>query len=279
MDGSDFKTVSRAVWEGMAAGWDVRHAYLEEVARPVTERMVERLDAAPGDEILEIAAGTGIAGFAAAAAVGRGGRVIVSDFADAMVDAAERRATEMGLDNVECRVLDAEALDLPDDHVDGVLCRWGYMLMGDPAAALGETRRVLRDGGRVSAAVFSWPESNPWAALPARIMVERGHMPPPQAGAPGILALADPERIRGLFSAAGFGDPEIEAMDFTIPARDFDDYWEIVTRLAGALAMVLERLDTHERERVREELAGRVGRFAVDGGLEIPAQSLVISGG
>ena len=46
--------------------------------------------------------------------------------------------------------MDAEKMDLEDDSVDGVICRWGYMLMADPAAALAETRRVLRDGGRLS---------------------------------------------------------------------------------------------------------------------------------
>ena len=50
----------------------------------------------------------------------------------------------MGVHNAEFRVLDAERMDLETDSVDGVLCRWGYMLMSDPAAAFAETRRVLR---------------------------------------------------------------------------------------------------------------------------------------
>src|SRR5947209_13915428 len=124
MQGDQFKQASQAVWEAMAAGWDRRHRYLEESARPVTERMLERLAPAPGDRILELAGGTGIVGLAAAALVGSGGRVIVSDFSEAMVDTSTRHAKELGLDNVECRVLDAERLDLPDAVVDGVLCRW-----------------------------------------------------------------------------------------------------------------------------------------------------------
>jgi hypothetical protein len=57
-------------------GWDDRHAYFEQTARPVTERMLERLAPARAHTILELAAGTGIAGFAASALVGPGGRVI-----------------------------------------------------------------------------------------------------------------------------------------------------------------------------------------------------------
>jgi ubiquinone/menaquinone biosynthesis C-methylase UbiE len=65
-----------------------------------------------------------------------------------MVEVARRRAEELGLANVEPRVLDAERMDLDDSSVDGIVCRFGYMLMADPAAALAESRRVLREGGR-----------------------------------------------------------------------------------------------------------------------------------
>jgi ubiquinone/menaquinone biosynthesis C-methylase UbiE len=277
MDATEFRRASHAVWEAMAPGWDDRHAYFEETAQPVTERMLERLEPAPGHTILELAAGTGITGFAAAALVGPSGRVIASDFSEAMVETAERHAAELGLGNVEFRVLDAEQLDLPDEAVDGVLCRWGYMLMADPAAALAETHRVLRPGGRLACAVFGAPEKNPWVALPSRVLQERGHLPPPEKGAPGILALADEVRLRGLFAGAGFSEPQIEEIAFTWRFADTDEYWEFLTGAAGAIAMVLGRLDEEERERVREQVVERVAPFAGAGGIALPAVSLVAS--
>ena len=277
MEASEFRRASLAVWEAMAPGWDDRHAYFEETARPVTERMLERLAPARGETILELAAGTGVVGFAAAAFVGPAGRVIVSDFSEAMVEAAERHAAELGLENVEFRVLDAEQLDLPDEAVDGVLCRWGYMLMADPATALAETRRVLRGGGRLSCAVFTGPEENPWAALPSGVLQERGHMPPPEAGAPGILALADRDRLRRLFEEAGFSDPQIEEVAFTFRFADANDYWEFLTFAAGAIAMVLGRLDQDELERVREQVSERVASFRSTDGIALPGVSLVAS--
>jgi SAM-dependent methyltransferase len=205
---SDFKRTSRALWEAMAPEWDERHPNIEEVARPVTEQMLERLAPAPGDVVLELAAGTGIVGFAAAARVGPAGRVIVSDFSHAMVQAAQSRATRQALENVDCRVLDAEQLALPDQEFDGVLCRWGSMLMGNAAAAFAETRRVLRRNGRLCCAVFASPQHNPWAALPIRVLEDRGHLPPPHAGAPGIFGLADRGRLSRLFTEAGFREPQ-----------------------------------------------------------------------
>lgn len=277
MDTTEFKRASQAVWDAMAPGWDHRNAYLEERARPVTDRMLERLAPARGETILELAAGTGVVGFAAAALVGSGGRVIVSDFSEAMIKVAARHAEELGLENVECRTLDAERLDLPDQAVDGVLCRWGYMLMADPAAAFAETRRVLRRSGRLSCAVFAGPQENPWAALPSRILQERGHMPPPEAGAPGIFALADRDRVRRLFAGAGFSDPLIEEVAFTWDFSDVDDYWEFLTGAAGAIAVVLGRIGDDERRHVRELIAVRVASFVSAGRIELPAMSLVMS--
>jgi ubiquinone/menaquinone biosynthesis C-methylase UbiE len=275
MNGTEFKRASQAVWEAMAQGWDDRHAYFEERAGPVTERMIERLAPTPGQTILDLAAGTGLVGFAAAELVDSDGRVIVSDFSQAMVESAKRRAARLGLANVECRVLDAERLDLPDEAVDGVLCRWGYMLMADPETALTETRRVLRSNGRLSCAVFAGPEQNPWVALPSHVLHERGHMPSPQAGTPGILALGDPNRLRHLVMQAGFSELHIDEVAFTWRFRDADDYWEFLTRAAGAIATVLDRLEEEERVLVRERIAERLQPFYIDEEIELPAVSLV----
>jgi SAM-dependent methyltransferase len=277
MDTGEFRRASLAVWEAMAPGWDRRHAYLEEIARPVTERMLARLEPRRGQTILDLAAGTGVAGFAAAALVGPGGNVIVSDFAEAMVGAAAQHAARLGLQNVDCRVLDAESLALEDGSVDGVLCRWGYMLMGDPSAALAETRRVLRPGGGVSCAVFTGPEENPWAGLPLGVLVERGHIAPTAAGAPGIFALADRSRLRTLVLRAGFDDPVLEDVPFTWPFDDLDGYWDFITHAAGGVTIVLDRLDPDERQRVGEEIRRRAASFAGSRGIELPAVSLVAS--
>jgi ubiquinone/menaquinone biosynthesis C-methylase UbiE len=88
-------------------------------------------------------------------------RLISSDFSPTMLDEARKRGAERGIENVEYEVIDAVKIELEDDSVDGVLCRFGYMLMHDAEAALAETRRVLRPGGRVAFSVWASPERNP----------------------------------------------------------------------------------------------------------------------
>src|SRR6266542_485203 len=165
----EYREVSYEIWEKMAPGWLRERDYMWDVSRAVGEWLVAKLEPKPGQTILELACGVGDTGFAAAGALGDDGRLIATDFSPRMLEAARTRAEELGLGNVEFRVMDAEKMDLGDDSVDGVLCRWGYMLMSDPAAAFAETRRVLRDGGRLCRSVWGPPERNLWRSEERRV--------------------------------------------------------------------------------------------------------------
>jgi SAM-dependent methyltransferase len=252
VDAESYRRTSLETWEGMAAGWDRWRDWVWEASRRVGEDLVERSAPGPGETVLELAAGAGDTGFMAAQRIGSEGRLICTDFAPKMVELARKRAGEAGVGNAEFRVMDAERMGLPDGSVDVVLCRWAYMLMADPAAALVETRRVLRGGsGRAAFSVWAGPERNPWASVPGRVMVEAGHMPAPEPGTPGIFAMADPERTRQLATQAGFGEVEIAEVELSWRFESFDDYWTFVNELAGALAVVIAGLSEEDRQAVR----------------------------
>ncbi len=217
--------------------------------------------------MLEIAAGTGEGGFALNERLGGDCRIVSTDFAPAMVEASRARAEELGLGNFEFRVLDAESMDLADDSFDGALCRFGYMLMADPAAAMAETRRVLRDGGRLAFAVWASPEHNLWAAIPGMTLAGLGHLPPPEPGAPGIFALGDPDRIRELVTGAGFGEPRIEQVPVEWGYTDVEEHWARTLKLAAPIADAVERLEPEERESVRITVAERVAEAMAGAGV------------
>jgi ubiquinone/menaquinone biosynthesis C-methylase UbiE len=260
-DLAGYREQSRNTWDEMAKGWEARREWLMATLSPVSEWLLEKLDPQPGQTVLELASGTGDLGFGVAERLGDGGRLISSDFSPEMVEVARRNGASRGVSNVDHRVLDAEAMDLEEDSVDGVVCRFGYMLMGDPAAALKETRRVLRAGGPLSFAVWRTPDVNPWAAVPAITLVQRGHLPPPEPGMPGIFAMGDPERTRTLVRGAGFEEPELDQIDFTFTYADFDDFWDSVVRLAGPLARAIGGLPEQERESTRDAIAQGMERF------------------
>jgi ubiquinone/menaquinone biosynthesis C-methylase UbiE len=270
VDLAGYRQQSHATWERMAAGWDGWNEMVARASRPVTDHMVAALEPKPGETILELAAGAGVSGFAAASLMGGEGRLIMTDFASHMVEACERRGRDLGFGNIDYRVLDAERMDLEDASVDGVLCRWGYMLMADPAAALRETRRVLRQDGRLSFSVWGAPEDNPWATVPTGILIQRGHMDPPESGAPGIFAMADPSRIEELVQAAGFGEPQLSEVHMSWRFEDFDSFWMYTNELVGAIARVIAELDEREAAAVRSETERGLERFKDDSGYYLP---------
>jgi SAM-dependent methyltransferase len=261
-----YREKSRTTWGQMSQGWEDRNEWMNEVTGRVNEWIVACADPQAGQTFLDVASGPGDLGFRAAERVGDEGRVISTDFAPEMVEVARRLGEARGLRNVEHRVLDAERMDLDDDSVDGVVCRWGYMLMADPAAALRETRRVLREGGPLAFGVWTTPDRNPWAAVPGMTLVQRGHIPPPEPGAPGIFAMGDPDRIRELVGGAGFGEPEIEEIAFDFEYSGSDDVWDAIIRLAGPLAEVISALPEDEREATRAAIEENLSAYRNDDG-------------
>jgi ubiquinone/menaquinone biosynthesis C-methylase UbiE len=260
--------------EAIAPGWERWRARIEEATTPVREWMIEKLAPRPGDTVLELAAGAGDTGFEAAAIVGERGRLISTDFSPAMVDVARRRGAELGVGNVRYRVMDAERIVLDADSVDGVLCRFGYMLMTDPAAAFAETRRVLRPGGRLALAVWGPPERNPCAAVGFGLLVERGHLPSPEPGAPGPVALASEVRLRALLEGAGFTGVRTEEIPVRFIFRDIDEYMAFATDTGGPAALVLRGLPDDERQTLKTQLGAAFTPFVTAVGYELPGVAL-----
>jgi SAM-dependent methyltransferase len=275
----EHRAASLRGWEEAASGWVARQELVRELATPVSHWMIDAVELQPGQRVLELAAGLGDTGFLAAELVAPAGGVIASDQADAMLDGARRRAGELGLTNVEFQVLNAEWIDLPVASVDAVLCRWGYMLMADPAVALAETRRVLRPSGHVALAVWDAIELNPWARVPAQELIERDLMTPPPAGAPGPFALSDKRVVRKLLEDAGFQDVWVEHLNLTQRTVDFDEFWDTTLDLSRSFHDAVLSRPPQEIAEIRESLAKRLAHFmATDGALEIPMRTLVAVG-
>jgi len=272
----EHRVASLTHWEEAASGWVARQATVRELSAPVSQWMIDAADPQPGQRVLELAAGLGETGFLAAELVAPVGGVITSDQADAMLDGARRRAGELGLTNVEFQVLNAEWIDLPVASVDVVLCRWGYMLMADPLAALRETRRVLRPDGHLALAVWDAIEHNPWALHPATELLERGLTQPPPAGAPGPFALGEKRKVKDLLEEAGFDEVWVERLDLVQRAQSFDELWDTTLDLARTFHDAVSARPEREIAEIRASLAARFEPYtAQNGTLDIPMRALV----
>jgi SAM-dependent methyltransferase len=265
-------------WEEAASGWERRAEEMRAFAAPVTHWMIDAIAPQPGERVLELAAGLGETGMLIAELVVPGGAVIISDQAEGMLEGARKRAAAQGLSNVEFTPFNAEWIDLPVASVDAVVCRWGYMLMVDPLAALRETRRVLRPGGRVALAVWDRIEENPWFSLPGAELLERGLLVPPPPGTPGPFTLSDSARVRELLEHAGFTEIHVESVVLARRHASFEEFWEVTLDLSRRIHdAVLSRPESEIAE-VRAAVAARIEPFtAADGSIDLPALTLAAS--
>jgi len=262
-------------WDSVAPGWAANADYADARGAAVTSTLCELAAPANGERVLELAAGAGGVGLAAATLVGASGEVVISDVAPNMTAIAARRAAELRLDNVSTRELDLEAIDEPDESYDVVLCREGIMLVPDPGLAAREIRRVLRPGGRVAVAVWGPRERNPWLGIVFDVVSAQLGAPVPPPGIPGPFSLADGGLLRGVLAGAGLDDVEVREVDVPYGAASVAEWWARTTALAGPLADRLHALTEPARAALAERATAAAGDYRTSTGLTFPGVSLV----
>jgi len=155
-------------------------------------------DLQPGEVVLDLGSGAGLACLLAARKVGPAGRVIGLDMTPEMIKLARRNAKRAGATNVEFNYGEIEDIPLPDGSVDLIISNCVVNLSPDKAAVFREAHRVLRPGGRM---VIS-------------DIVLDGELPPPiresLAAWAGCVAgaLQEPDYL-GKIRAAGFADVQV----------------------------------------------------------------------
>lgn len=248
---------------------------IRSVAAPVTNWLIDAVAVQPGETILELAAGAGDAGFAIIEWLGPGGRLISSDLSPATVETARRAAAERALDTIEFRVLDAQQIEMPSESVDTVICRWGFMLMDDPASAFRETARVLRPRGHLAFSVWGDPARNPWTTIDAEICARLGYAPPVAPTDPGgMFSLADPARLREIVEESGLAVRRLEMVPVDWPYVSVEDYLAIEVGQTGPRADYIRGLSAVKQAQALSLAADLLEPFRTDTGYLVPGETL-----
>jgi ubiquinone/menaquinone biosynthesis C-methylase UbiE len=232
-----------------------------QVSRAFVPALLRAARIAPGQRVLDIATGTGLAAEAAVEEVGPLGHLVATDLSPAMLEKTRERLG--AVPNVSFAIEDGQALTLPDGSFDAVLCAMGLMLFPDPARGLAEFRRVLRTGGWAAASVATTPER----AFAARVDVVIGrHAPERAATAARYFSLGDAGRLRALIEAAGFHEVETFTVARRFPYPSFEIYFAPIDEGQGptgqAFAALPAEMRGAVREEVRRQLEGEAGAGA-----------------
>jgi SAM-dependent methyltransferase len=266
-----------------------------------TERMFEAAGLAPGQRILDVAAGTGDQTILAAHCVGPTGCVLATDISASMLAVAAEAVREAGLHNVVTRVADASALepaDLtaaadtgkpiraendpnPEELFDAAICRFGLMFVPDLHQALVRVRRVLKPGGKFAALVWSSEDKNPYIGLQIGLVREMGRMPSPPPTLALTVSLSAPGKLERALVDAGFVESSINVASVPVP-REFATLDEALGAMRssspaqGELARVMTEV---EQAHYWAELRQRVQVYVqADGRCLMPGEALCAVG-
>ena len=158
----EFATQVRTMFDRIAGVYDAMNTVMTAgMHHAWRERAADRAELGPGDAALDVCCGTGDLAFELAERVGPGGTVVGSDFSEAMLEIARRKAAERDLPQVRFEWGDALALPYQDASFDAATAGFGARNLADLDRGLGELVRVLRPGGRLVILEITQPRRPP----------------------------------------------------------------------------------------------------------------------
>lgn len=238
------------MWDSVAPGWEANAGFVDEQLALATEALLDAAQIGDGDRVLDLAAGPGGAGLAAAQRVGATGRVVLSDVAAEMVAVAAKRASTDA--RLSTAVFDQSAIDFGDASFDAVINRHGLMFVEDPAETVAEAVRVLRARGRYAVMTWNRREANPWLGLVLDAVGAQFGVPFPPPNVRGPFSLDTPDVLTSVLRDGGLEDVTVEAMSTPMHAASLEEWWERVPKLAGPLAIALAGMEADVRDAIRE---------------------------
>ena len=215
----------------VSEGWDSASVAYGKLAMPVTSQFADevfrRLNLVAGEQVLDIAAGTGAASIAAAKL---GAEVTAIDFSAGMVSELRRRCASAGYPDVKATVMDGQALDLEEDTFDiGVSC-FGLTFFPDLGRGFSELHRVLKPSGRAAVLADTLPADDGFSRLFGQALVQvipdfgaddAGSIPPHQR-------LAQPGAMENHLSKAGFHHVRVDSLTMQWLIPDLEAIWGLL---------------------------------------------------
>lgn len=225
----------------------------------------------PGEQVLDVACGTGVVTLAIATALGPSGSVLGVDLSAGMVASAKVRAQAAGISQARFDRMDAEVLSLPASSFHLVVCALGLMYVPDADAALREIHRVLKPGGRAVIAVWGERARCGWASVFGIVDAEVQ-----SEVCPLFFRLGQGEALAHSCAEAG--------LNVTLSRREEDSLWHANADAAceaafagGPVALAWSRFDDATRARVRAHYLDAISPWGQGPAYNLPAEFVIVA--
>lgn len=266
------------LWNNQAGrNWVEQNAMLDRLFAPFEQPLVDAVRQQGARAALDVGCGAGATTFAVARSLAGQGRCTGADLSNPLIDLARRRATEMEIDNADFVVADAQQQAFQPATFDAVISRFGVMFFDDPVAAFANLRRAARTDAGLACIVWRGAGENPFMTAAERAAAPLLPEAPPRApDAPGQFAFADPDRVSGILSAAGWRDVDLQPLDVACE-MSADDLATYATRM-GPVSLALPGLDEDRRGAVIEAVRRGFEPFVANGVARFTAACWMVRG-
>lgn len=252
--------------------WVRLQALLDRQLEAIGHMAMDAAGLKAGESVLDVGCGCGSTTLDLARRVGPSGKATGIDISHPMLELARKRAASEGLSNATFTEADAQTFAFAPEY-DVLYSRFGVMFFDDPTAAFTNLRGALRPGARVSFACWQAIDRNPWMGVPLMAALQHVSMPaPPDPNAPGPMAFANPDRVRGILDGAAFGGVSVDSRDVELVVgggTDLDETTRLVMDL-GPIARLLADADDALRTKVHEDVQAAIAGYATAEGVKMP---------
>lgn len=252
---------------GAAKMWGAGGKRYDNVSFAISDALAhaaQRLNAKPGQSILDVATGTG---WSARNVARMGAQVTAVDIAHELLAAATEISSGLP---IKFQLADAECLPFADRTFDGVISTFGVMFAVNQAQAARELARVCRPGGRI--ALATWAPNGAVAKF-FGVLAKYSDAPPP---ATSPMAWGDVEHVTALLGR-----------DFTLNFEhgvshayhdDEDDIWNWYSRGFGPIRTLIDRLEPKQSAELKREVDYYHSQYKTPAGLNVAREYLLVSG-
>ena len=257
----EYKKRTIKIWNEVAPRYHKRWASTSAGPFQSTQKLVSMADIKKGDQVLDIACGTGVVTKKVSSRVGKSGKVVSFDISDKALEIAKKfNSTKKNIDFI---LADAETVFLKNQF-DVITCQYALFFFPNSKKALCNAKRVLKKDGMLAVSVHGHDVPFFNCILDAVMKFIPDYVPP---GAPNLDRFGSQKALKAEVKKSGFSKIKVKTFVFKYSPGKFSDYWNNYLKyVAKPLKEMIDKLSEKKRRDLRELVKQNVASYTKNNG-------------